>query len=68
MLLMIADWLERYLDVFRVFHYLTFRAILGVLTALMISLVVGPLMIRRLSRYKIGQSIDRKSTRLNSSH
>jgi len=57
MLLKIAEWLENYIDVFRVFHYLTFRAILGVLTALVISLLVGPHMIRRLSRYKIGQSI-----------
>jgi len=57
MLLKLAEWLENYIDVFRVFHYLTFRAILGVLTALVISLIVGPHMIRRLSRYKIGQSI-----------
>lgn len=57
MLLKLAGWLEAYIDVFRVFHYLTFRAILGVLTALIISFLVGPPMIRRLSRYKIGQSI-----------
>ncbi len=57
MLLKLALLLENYVDVFRVFHYLTFRAILGVLTALVISLIVGPPMIRHLSRYKIGQSI-----------
>jgi phospho-N-acetylmuramoyl-pentapeptide-transferase len=57
MLLKLASWLEAYFDFFRVFHYLTFRAILGVLTALVISFWVGPPMIRRLSRYKIGQSI-----------
>ena len=57
MLLKLALLLENYLDVFRVFHYLTLRAILGVLTALLISLIVGPGMIRRLSRFKIGQSI-----------
>ncbi|MFO1417527.1 MAG: phospho-N-acetylmuramoyl-pentapeptide-transferase [Methylotetracoccus sp.] len=57
MLLIVARWLESYVDVFRVFSYLTFRGILGVLTALVISFVVGPVMIRRLSRYKIGQSI-----------
>ena len=57
MLLKLAVLLEGYFDVFRVFHYLTLRSILGVLTALMISFVVGPAMIRRLSRYKIGQSI-----------
>jgi phospho-N-acetylmuramoyl-pentapeptide-transferase len=57
MLLSVARWLEAYFDFFRVFNYLTFRGILGVLTALIISFVVGPWMIRRLSRYKIGQSI-----------
>lgn len=57
MLLVLAEWLEKHVDFFRVFHYLTFRAILGVLTALVISLIVGPVMIRRLSRFKIGQSI-----------
>jgi phospho-N-acetylmuramoyl-pentapeptide-transferase len=57
MLLNLALFLENYFDVFRVFHYLTFRAILGVLTALLISFIVGPSMIRRLSSYKIGQSI-----------
>jgi len=57
MLLSLAKFLEEYLDVFRVFQYLTFRAILGVLTALVISFLVGPIMIRRLSHYKIGQSI-----------
>ena len=56
MLLKLALLLENYIDVFRVFHYLTFRAILGVLTALVISLIVGPGMIRRLSRYKIGKA------------
>ncbi|BBL73541.1 phospho-N-acetylmuramoyl-pentapeptide-transferase [Methylomagnum ishizawai] len=57
MLLKIAELLEGYFDVFRVFHYLTFRGILGVLTALVISFIVGPAMIRQLSKYKIGQSV-----------
>jgi phospho-N-acetylmuramoyl-pentapeptide-transferase len=57
MLLKLALLLEGYVDFFRVFHYLTFRAILGTLTALLIAFLVGPAMIRRLSRYKIGQSI-----------
>ncbi len=39
------------------FQYLTLRAILGVLTALAISLVVGPFMIRRLSKFQIGQTV-----------
>jgi phospho-N-acetylmuramoyl-pentapeptide-transferase len=57
MLLKLAELLEGYFDVFRVFHYLTFRGILGVLTALTISFIVGPPMIRQLSKYKIGQSV-----------
>ncbi len=57
MLLSLADLLTGYFDGFRVFHYLTFRGILGVLTALLISFIVGPAMIRQLSRYKIGQSV-----------
>jgi phospho-N-acetylmuramoyl-pentapeptide-transferase len=57
MLIWLAEWLTRYESGFRVFQYLTFRAILGVLTALLISLIVGPLMIRRLSFYQIGQQV-----------
>jgi len=57
MLLIITDYLRQFHSGFNVFHYLTFRAILGTLTALMISLWVGPAMIRRLASYKIGQNI-----------
>ncbi|HEY8158886.1 MAG: phospho-N-acetylmuramoyl-pentapeptide-transferase [Methylobacter sp.] len=57
MLLYFADYLMTFDGGFRVFHYLTFRAILGALTSLVISFVVGPVMIRKLSRNKIGQSI-----------
>lgn len=57
MLLYFADYLMTFDGGFRVFHYLTFRAILGALTSLVISFVVGPIMIRKLSRKKIGQSI-----------
>jgi len=42
---------------FRVFQYLTLRAILGALTALAISFAVGPVMIRKLTQNKIGQNI-----------
>ncbi len=42
---------------FNVFSYLTFRAILAVVTALAFSLLVGPKMIARLSRYQIGQVV-----------
>jgi phospho-N-acetylmuramoyl-pentapeptide-transferase len=40
-----------------VFSYLTFRAILAVVTALLIALAIGPRMIARLSRYQIGQVV-----------
>jgi phospho-N-acetylmuramoyl-pentapeptide-transferase len=57
MLLYFADYLMTFDGGFRVFHYLTFRAILGALTSLVISFIIGPVMIRKLSRNKIGQSI-----------
>ncbi len=53
----LAGWLEEFHSGFRVFQYITLRAILGVLTALMVSFVVGPFLIRRLSRHQIGQPI-----------
>jgi len=57
MLLLLVDFLTNIDSGFRVLHYLTFRAILGVLTALAISFVIGPIMIRRLTHNKIGQSV-----------
>ena len=54
MLLYFADFLMNFDASFRVFHYLTFRAILGVLTSLGLSLWLGPMVIRKLSRDKIG--------------
>lgn len=57
MLLILTEWLAQFHSGFNVFQYLTLRAILGVLTALVISLLIGPYMIRRLSRRQMGQSI-----------
>ncbi len=57
MLLMLSEYLTQYHSGFGVFQYLTLRGILGVLTALVISLIVGPRMIHRLSRYQIGQTV-----------
>lgn len=57
MLLYLTDYLMNFDSGFRVFQYLTLRAILGALTALIISFIVGPTMIKRLTRKKIGQSI-----------
>ena len=57
MLLYLIDWLTQFNSGFGVFRYLTLRAILGVLTALAISFILGPAMIRRLRQYKIGQTV-----------
>jgi len=57
MLVWLAEYLESIYSGFAVFQYLTFRGILGTLTALGISLLVGPTMIRRLSHHQIGQAI-----------
>ncbi|GFO71623.1 phospho-N-acetylmuramoyl-pentapeptide-transferase [Bathymodiolus japonicus methanotrophic gill symbiont] len=57
MLLYFFNYLTEFESGFRVFQYLTLRAILSALTALMISFVVGPTMIRRLSNKNIGQSV-----------
>ena len=57
MLYSLAQYLTEFYSGFNLFQYLTFRTILGVLTALLISLMVGPSMIRYLSRYNIGQNV-----------
>ncbi len=57
MLLYLTNWLAEFDSAFNVFQYLTLRAILGVLTALLISLMVGPMMIRHLTGFKIGQTV-----------
>lgn len=57
MLYSLAEYLTQFHSGFNVFQYLTMRSILGVLTALLIALIVGPRMIRYLSSYKIGQSV-----------
>ncbi|MEJ2439126.1 MAG: phospho-N-acetylmuramoyl-pentapeptide-transferase [Gammaproteobacteria bacterium] len=57
MLYHLAEYLQKYYSGFNVFGYLTFRGILGVLTSLIISFIIGPGMIRKLSMYKIGQTV-----------
>ena len=57
MLYHLTDYLSQYYSGFNVFQYLTLRVILGVLTALMISFVIGPVMIRHLSFRQIGQQV-----------
>jgi len=53
----LAEYLTLFHSGFYVFQYLTFRTILAVLTALAISLLVGPLVIRRLGQLHIAQNI-----------
>ncbi len=57
MLLALAEYLSQFYSAFNVFSYLTLRAILGILTALSIALLVGPLMIKKLSVKQIGQVV-----------
>ncbi len=57
MFLTLAEYLQQYESGFAVFQYITLRAIFGTITALVLSLVIGPTMIRKLSSYKIGQQI-----------
>ena len=60
MLLSLAQWLQGMspeFGSFRVFQYLTFRAVMAALTALVMGLVAGPFVIRRLTALKIGQPI-----------
>src|SRR2546428_5435445 len=57
MLLALTQWLAQDVRAFNVFQYITLRAVLATLTALAISLLAGPLVIRKLTTYKIGQSV-----------
>jgi len=57
MFLTLAEYLQQFESGFSVFQYITLRAILGTITALVLSLVIGPTMIRKLSTYKIGQQV-----------
>jgi len=57
MLLFLTEYLSRFNSGFTVFEYLTTRGIFGILTALALSLVIGPYMIRRLNYLQIGQVV-----------
>ena len=57
MLLELAQWLAKDMRVFNVFNYITLRAVLACLTALAVSLILGPYVIRKLTAYKIGQAV-----------
>ncbi|HSH97802.1 MAG: phospho-N-acetylmuramoyl-pentapeptide-transferase [Methylophilaceae bacterium] len=57
MLLELARLLGHDIRAFNVFNYITLRAVMATLTALTISFVVGPGLIRKLTQYKVGQSV-----------
>lgn len=57
MLLWLTNILAELHSGFLVFQYLTVRGILGILTALILSLLIGPYMIRRLNYHQIGQVV-----------
>jgi phospho-N-acetylmuramoyl-pentapeptide-transferase len=61
MLLSLAQWLQsaypEELGFLRVFQYITFRAVMSAMTALLIGLAFGPWVINRLAELKIGQPI-----------
>ena len=60
MLLSLAQWLQSLspeYGFFRVFQYITFRAVMAAVTALLIGLFVGPFVIERLRALKIGQQV-----------
>ena len=59
MLLELFQWLAKDVNIraFNVFNYITLRAVLAAMTALFISFIVGPAVIRRLTAMKIGQSV-----------
>ncbi|MBE1300076.1 MAG: phospho-N-acetylmuramoyl-pentapeptide-transferase [Alteromonadaceae bacterium] len=57
MLIWLAEWLQQFDTGFNVFSYLTMRAILSTLTALIIAITMGPKLIRYLQRMQIGQTV-----------
>jgi phospho-N-acetylmuramoyl-pentapeptide-transferase len=57
MLIWLADWLTQFATGFNVVSYLTMRAILSTLTALLIAILIGPKMILWLQKMQIGQTV-----------
>ncbi|VAW48053.1 Phospho-N-acetylmuramoyl-pentapeptide-transferase [hydrothermal vent metagenome] len=57
MLIYLTEYLQQYISGFGVFSYITMRAIMSVLTALTLSFMIAPAMIRWLTRLKVGQTI-----------
>ena len=61
MLLYLTNYLAQFESGFNVFNYLTMRAILGALTALILSFIIGPRMIKKLSVNQLGQPVRRRA-------
>ncbi len=57
MLIYVSEHLVRFYSGFNVFSYLTMRAILSALTALVLSFAAGPYLIQRLAMQRVGQQI-----------
>lgn len=57
MLLILTRYLSQFVHGFHAFDYITLRAVMATLTSLTICFAVGPAMIRKLTAYKIGQSV-----------
>ncbi|MGB7298387.1 MAG: phospho-N-acetylmuramoyl-pentapeptide-transferase [Burkholderiaceae bacterium] len=57
MLLDLAQYLAQETRAFAVFNYITLRAVLAALTALLLGLLLGPTVIRKLAAMKIGQAV-----------
>ncbi|MXS86391.1 phospho-N-acetylmuramoyl-pentapeptide-transferase [Nitrosomonas sp. HPC101] len=57
MLLALSQWIAEDIRAFNVFSYITLRTMLAALTALIISFMIGPAMIRSLTARKVGQSV-----------
>ena len=57
MLLWLTDYLSDFVRAFSVFQYLTLRSMVSAMTALLLSLIIGPIYIEKLSRQQIGQRV-----------
>lgn len=57
MLFLLTEYLAEFISGFSVFQYLTFRTMVSVVTALAMGLLIGPMVIERLSALSIGQSV-----------
>jgi phospho-N-acetylmuramoyl-pentapeptide-transferase len=56
-LLWATEYLSHYVTAFGVFQYLTFRTMVSLITALVMALLLGPIMIAKLAYYQIGQTV-----------